>query len=78
MSTIGVSRSPLRNSATMPSTSPRPTPFFRARSPERWTTGPSAMGSENGTPSSRMSAPASTSARISGTVSEGCGSPAVM
>ena len=49
-----------------------------ARSLERWITGPSAIGSENGTPSSRMSAPASTSACISGTVSGGAGSPAVM
>ena len=40
--------------------------------------GPSAIGSENGTPSSMMSAPASTSACISGTVSAGSGSPAVM
>ena len=55
-----------------------PTPCFSARSPERWITGPSAIGSENGTPSSITSAPRSTSACISGTVSEGCGSPAVM
>src|SRR5580765_3108304 len=40
--------------------------------------GPSAIGSENGTPSSMMSAPASTSACISGTVVLGSGSPAVM
>ena len=66
------------NSATMPSTSDRPTPCFSARSPARWITGPSAIGSENGTPSSMMSAPASTSPCISGTVSAGCGSPAVM
>ena len=39
-----------------------------ARSDARWITGPSAIGSENGTPSSMMSAPASTSACISGTV----------
>jgi hypothetical protein len=31
-----------------------------ARSPAFWITGPSAIGSENGTPSSMMSAPAST------------------
>src|SRR6267142_2159485 len=78
ISTIGVALSVLRNSATMRSTSASPTPCFSARSPERWITGPSAIGSENGTPSSRMSEPASTRPRMSGTVSEGCGSPAVM
>ena len=49
-----------------------------ARSAARWITGPSAMGSENGTPSSSTSAPASTSACISGTVAAGEGSPAAM
>ena len=43
-----------------------------------WITGPSAMGSEKGTPSSSRSAPASTRACISGTVTSGCGSPAVI
>src|SRR4051794_24663937 len=41
-------------------------------------TGPSAMGSEKGTPSSMTSAPPATSACMSGTVRLGCGSPAVM
>src|SRR5262245_10347226 len=41
-------------------------------------TGPSAMGSENGTPSSMTSAPPLTKACISGTASAGSGSPAVM
>src|SRR5215510_5381748 len=40
-------------------------------------TGPSAMGSENGTPSSITSAPALASACMRGTVTEGAGSPAV-
>ena len=40
-------------------------------------TGPSAMGSENGTPISSRSAPAATMACNNGTVTSGCGSPAV-
>lgn len=40
--------------------------------------GPSAIGSENGTPSSITSAPARTSACITGTVASNDGSPAVM
>src|SRR5690606_7663883 len=48
-----------------------------ARSEARWMVGPSAIGSENGTPSSTMSAPPSTSAFISGRVSSGAGKPAV-
>src|SRR6185437_863993 len=52
-------------------------PCFNARSEERWITGPSAIGSENGTPSSITSAPAFTSACITGTVCAGAGSPAV-
>src|SRR3546814_1134066 len=39
--------------------------------------GPSAIGSENGTPSSITSAPASTSACITGTSASSDGSPAV-
>src|SRR5438067_1542894 len=54
------------------------TPCTSARSQARWITGPSAIGSENGTPSSSTSAPPSTSACSSGTVRSGCGSPAVM
>jgi hypothetical protein len=49
-----------------------------ARSVARWITGPSAIGSENGTPSSITSAPARASACISGTVRSGAGSPAAM
>ena len=41
-------------------------------------TGPSAIGSENGIPSSIISAPEVTKACINLTVSDGCGSPAVI
>ena len=78
ISTIGVIASSSRNAATMVRTSSRPTPLASARSDARWTTGPSAIGSENGTPSSITSAPAEVSARISGTVAASEGSPAVM
>jgi len=40
-------------------------PARNARSPARWITGPSAIGSENGTPSSIKSAPPRSSASIS-------------
>src|SRR5690606_24777369 len=49
-----------------------------ARSEDCWITGPSAIGSENGTPSSSTSAPAATRACITGTVASTEGSPAVM
>src|SRR5882672_4898369 len=78
MRTTGVAVSVLRNSATKDTTWPSPTWCLSARSPERWMTGPSAMGSENGTPSSITSAPALASACMSGTVTPGSGSPAVM
>ena len=42
-----------------------------------WIAGPSAIGSENGTPSSIMSAPPSCMASRIGTVSWGVGYPAV-
>src|SRR6185437_6726491 len=77
MSTTGVDGSCVRNSATIASTSRSDTPLRSARSDERWITGPSAIGSENGTPSSITSAPALTSACRIGTVCEGAGSPAV-
>jgi hypothetical protein len=48
-----------------------------ARSLARWITGPSAIGSENGTPSSITSAPAATMPCISSTVTSAYGSPAV-
>src|SRR5439155_31990 len=56
--TTGVVRLLLRNSETNVRTRSSPIWFFSARSLERWITGPSAMGSEKGTPSSIMSAPA--------------------
>src|SRR5690606_15143304 len=55
-----------------------PAPRASARSELRWMVGPSAIGSENGTPSSSTSAPAATSACITGTVASSNGSPAVM
>src|SRR6266404_869616 len=78
INTTGVIASCLRKAAVMVSTSSRPTPLASARSDARWMTGPSAIGSENGTPSSITSAPAAVSARISGTVAASVGSPAVM
>src|ERR1043165_2013075 len=44
--------------------SPIVVPFASARIAAAWITGPSAIGSENGTPSSIASAPASASARM--------------
>ena len=49
-----------------------------ARSEDRWIVGPSAIGSENGTPSSIISAPPRTNSCIKGTVIEGSESPAVI
>jgi hypothetical protein len=49
----------------MASTCASPMPSDSARSPAFWITGPSALGSENGTPSSMMSAPACTMPCIS-------------
>jgi hypothetical protein len=49
--------------------STRNTPRASACSLARWTTGPSAIGSENGTPNSMASAPAATIACMIGTVS---------
>lgn len=45
---------------------------------DTWITGPSAMGSENGTPNSMISAPPACIASIRGTVSSLPGYPAVM
>ena len=74
----GVALSVWRNSITISSTCHKLVPWARARSQASWITGPSAIGSENGTPSSITSAPPFTSACISATVCCGCGSPAVM
>src|SRR5574338_260533 len=78
ISTTGVSSPSARNWRTMASTLRRLMPLARARSEARWMVGPSAMGSEKGTPSSMMSAPPATRARIRGRVNSGSGSPAVM
>src|SRR5579884_931609 len=53
-------------------------PARSARSAPRWITGPSAIGSENGTPSSIRSQPPRSSAATSSGVCSGVGSPAVM
>ena len=55
-----------------------PTPNASAFSPARWITGPSAIGSENGTPSSITSEPAATMACMSSGVMSANGKPAVM
>ncbi len=55
-----------------------PMPLASARSDAFWITGPSAIGSENGTPSSITSAPALASASITSVVASGNGSPAQM
>src|SRR5206468_3604806 len=52
-------------------------PAASARVPARWTTGPSASGSENGTPSSTTSAPRWAASTTSRRVSASEGSPAV-
>jgi hypothetical protein len=61
----------------MASTCFMPTPSARAASPAFWITGPSAIGSEKGTPSSITSAPASTMPCISSGVMSANGKPAV-
>jgi ABC-type Fe3+/spermidine/putrescine transport system ATPase subunit len=53
-------------------------PASSERWPARWITGPSAIGSENGTPNSIRSAPPRTRAETSAGVRFGQGSPAVM
>jgi hypothetical protein len=52
-------------------------PSASALSPDFWITGPSALGSENGTPSSMTSAPPATIACISSGVMSANGKPAV-
>ena len=61
----------------MASTCGRPMPRDSARSLAFWMTGPSAMGSLKGTPSSMMSAPPSASACMISGVASAKGSPAV-
>ena len=52
-------------------------PAARATCPACWITGPSAIGSEKGTPSSTISAPASIRRSISASFSSGVGQPTV-
>src|SRR5262245_42538660 len=74
--TIGAVTS-ARTDSTSFNTPRRLVPAASARSVARWITGPSASGSENGTPTSRTSAPARSSAfRISADRARS-GSPAV-
>ena len=77
MSTTGVLSSASRNRRTISSTWRVPTPSASAFSPAFWITGPSAIGSENGTPSSITSAPAATMPCISSGVMSANGKPAV-
>ena len=66
-----------RKVRTISSTWTSPIPAASALSPAFWITAPSALGSENGTPSSRMSAPAATMPCISAGVMSTYGKPAV-
>ncbi len=54
-----------------------PMPLASARSEAFWITGPSAIGSENGTPSSITSAPARAIASMISALASANGSPAV-
>jgi hypothetical protein len=67
-----------RKPRTKASTCGMPMPRASARSPAFWITGPSAMGSEKGTPSSITSAPASAIASMMSVVASANGSPEVM
>ncbi len=67
-----------RTSATSASEARRLPPAASARSVARWMTGPSASGSENGTPTSRTSAPPRSSARRICADRGRSGSPAVV
>jgi len=53
-------------------------PLSSARRWDFWIVGPSATGSENGTPNSRASAPAAMTVRIISKDSSGPGSPSIM
>ena len=67
-----------RSVATSSSTRGSVVPLASARRPARWTTGPSASGSENGTPSSMASAPRFSASTMRRRVSSSEGSPAMM
>src|SRR5690606_511301 len=75
---MGVTSSDWRNARTTSSTSASFTPWASARSLARWMVGPSAIGSENGTPSSMMSAPAATHRCRTSRVTARVGNPTVM
>ncbi len=66
----------VRNVLTISSTFGSVQPALRARSAASWFTAPSARGSENGMPSSMMSAPASARLRMMFRLSSMEGSPA--
>ena len=78
MRSTGVFESIRRKSRTISTTVARLAPFAKARSDDFCIVGPSASGSENGTPSSRISTPPLTNAWSEGTVISIDGSPAVM
>src|SRR5918994_2683971 len=63
--------------AAAPSTPCNVAPAASARVPAAWITGPSASGSENGTPSSSRSAPASAHAAPIATVASRSGKPPI-
>jgi hypothetical protein len=73
MGTSGVSGRRSRVAASSSRQAPVRIPCARARSAARRITGPSASGSENGNPSSTMSAPPSTAA----CASSGTSGPAI-
>src|SRR5438093_9741483 len=63
--------------AASPSVASSVVPLASARSPARWIVAPSASGSENGTPTSRTSAPAWSAARARRVLVARSGSPAM-
>ncbi len=77
MNTMGTSTS-LRISRTISKTLSVVTPFFKARALAAWITGPSAVGSEKGMPSSIRSAPFLTISFTAFLVVSRSGSPQVM
>src|SRR5579872_7499230 len=66
----------LRSSVTIERIAVSDAPDFRPRCAARWLAGPSAIGSENGTPSSMISAPRNANSRTSAAVASRFGSPA--
>src|SRR3989441_534900 len=74
MTTTGISSAARRIRSSTPGTV---MPWSRAAWVERWMVGPSARGSENGTPTSTKSAPAAATARRASSDSSAVGNPAV-